>query len=112
MQFEAATYDLIQKELKGCFYESVQVGGLPVHCKVMYSLDKAGELFKKPALLNLMDHFFAVNFDKVAPSNLINIANIFAKNRHVQLYNADGSDSYLQLIELKFSNRNRIVEAT
>lgn len=62
-------------------YKSKQKSeGLQIHCKCIYSLDKAGQLAKRKDLMEVFDSIFSAYFAKVAPSNQVNLGNIFAKN--------------------------------
>ena len=55
------------------------------------------------------DEIFTENFSKMTESNLINLANIFAKNHHVTLSSKDDKPSYFSKILNHFlTNNNKI----
>ena len=84
------------------FHEHGENKGSILQIKCIYSLEKAGLLKENPKLLSFLEEYFNEHFSDLESSNLITIANIFAKN-HLT------SQRYFELMEKFYVFRGAVV---
>lgn len=96
----------MMKEMLQNFHQHVsdegQKNDLAIHCKCIYSLDRAKQLKGNAKVLNAVDEVISSNFNKMTTQNQVNIGNIFAKNSYVSLKNESGTPRYFTMLEQKF----------